>query len=128
MMPALHKKLGSDVMEHSVPSAFKREATSLGAAMKLGGAEGQAMSQDEDIVRKVAKYALEGHCYRVPLATNGQEALQLVESKPWTINLAMTDVIMPEMSGRNLAECLRKNATLRILFASGYTDGCPAAT
>jgi CheY-like chemotaxis protein len=56
-------------------------------------------------------------------AENGQDALRLFEANRKNIDLLMADVVMPGMSGRELAEALRaRNPGLRVLFQSGYTD------
>ena len=61
--------------------------------------------------------------YRVLGAENGQDALRLFEANRKNIDPLMADVVMPGMSGRELAEALRaRNPGLRVLFQSGYTD------
>jgi CheY-like chemotaxis protein len=61
--------------------------------------------------------------YRVLVAVNGQEALTLARESGESIDLLLTDVVMPEMGGRELAEHLaRERPATRVLFTSGYTD------
>lgn len=61
-------------------------------------------------------------------ARNGLEALSICEKEGDKFDLLMTDVVMPEMGGRELAEELTKKLpNLRILFTSGYTDDAAAA-
>jgi two-component system cell cycle sensor histidine kinase/response regulator CckA len=56
-------------------------------------------------------------------AANGKEALQLCEQHMQQINLLVTDVVMPEMGGRQVAERLAAcRSDIRVLFLSGYTD------
>jgi PAS domain S-box-containing protein len=87
------------------------------------GAETVLLVEDENAVRKVAKRALESNGFKVLEASCGREALELFEGRQGTIDLVLTDVVMPEMSGRQLAERLRAlQADVRILFMSGYTD------
>jgi CheY-like chemotaxis protein len=82
------------------------------------------VAEDEEQVRKVAARALTEAGYQVLEAANGREALELAARAPAPIRLVLTDVVMPEMSGRELAERL---AILLpgtpVLFTSGYTDG-----
>lgn len=74
-------------------------------------------------MRRVARRALESHGYRVLEARNGREALGVIENHERSIHLVITDVVMPEMSGRELVEHLRRRrAGAKVLFMSGYTD------
>jgi DNA-binding response OmpR family regulator len=60
--------------------------------------------------------------YQVLEASHGQEALQLVEGHAGPIHLMLTDVMMPQMNGRDLAQQLaRRRPTTKVLFMSGYT-------
>jgi len=74
-------------------------------------------------VRNLARRALQRFGYRVLEAGNGQEALALARGSREPIDLLLTDVVMPEMGGRELAEHLaREHPATRVLFTSGYTD------
>jgi two-component system, cell cycle sensor histidine kinase and response regulator CckA len=74
-------------------------------------------------VRAIAREALERAGYQVLAAADGAAALTLAGAHPGTIDLLLTDVIMPGMNGRELAATLGKwRPGLRVLFASGYTD------
>jgi PAS domain S-box-containing protein len=87
------------------------------------GNETVLLVEDADAVRRVARRALETHGYRVLEARNGREALGVIESHERSIHLVVTDVVMPEMSGRELVEHLRRRrAGAKVLFMSGYTD------
>lgn len=79
--------------------------------------------EDEDGVRKIAVRALQSQGYHVLEAASGKQALQVVTSHAGRIDILVTDVVMPEMSGRQLAESLRMRLPeLKILYQSGYTD------
>jgi PAS domain S-box-containing protein len=87
------------------------------------GAETILLVEDADALRKLTHMLLEQHGYRVLVAANGAAALQLVEEKPESINLLLTDVIMPGLNGRALAErLLLRQPGLKVLYMSGYTD------
>jgi CheY-like chemotaxis protein len=89
----------------------------------LGGRETILLVEDEEQVRAVAQDILERNGYRVLAARNPGEALILCEQHLGTIDLLLTDVVMPQMSGPELA---RRIATVRsdtrVLCMSGYTD------
>lgn len=79
--------------------------------------------EDEDAVRRAAERILAAAGYRVLTAANGGEALLLCERHEGQIHLLLTDVVMPRMSGRELAERLKElSPALKVLFTSGYTD------
>ena len=87
------------------------------------GIETILLVEDEPLVRRLAQRILEDCGYRVLAAANGPEALQIVKSYEGDIHLLLTDVIMPRMSGREVADrmaSLRPNA--RMLFMSGHTE------
>lgn len=88
-----------------------------------GGSEVILVVEDEPVVRALAVQALRGQGYKVQEATNGEEALQLVKGHEKEIALLITDVIMPQMSGKVLADRLQAaHPALKILYASGYTE------
>ncbi len=87
------------------------------------GTETVLLVEDDDQVRAILKHILEGQGYHVLAASNGEEALSISQDRDRDIKLMITDVVMPQMSGRELAEhvlALRPN--LPVLFMSGYTD------
>jgi PAS domain S-box-containing protein len=87
-----------------------------------GGSETILVIEDEDIVRNLASRGLRDHGYRVIEARNGAEALRYIREHPGTIDLVISDVVMPEMGGRELGQSLGDlEPDLPILFMSGYT-------
>jgi len=88
------------------------------------GTETLLLVEDEPSVRHLAHGVLEAQGYEVLSASNGQDALNVArEHKGPPIRLVVTDVIMPLMDGKVMAEWLKTtNPGLKILFTSGYTD------
>ena len=86
------------------------------------GTETVLLVEDEPEVRALAREVLEARGYTLLVASGGPEALALGERHRGMIDLMVTDVVMPEMSGPELAERLRPgHPTMRILYMSGYT-------
>jgi two-component system cell cycle sensor histidine kinase/response regulator CckA len=88
------------------------------------GTETLLIVEDEPSVRHLACGALQAQGYQVLSATNGQDGLRVArEHKGSPISLVVTDVIMPQMGGKVMAEWLKTTYPhLTILFTSGYTD------
>jgi PAS domain S-box-containing protein len=88
------------------------------------GSETILLVEDEASVRDLAFRLLNQQGYTVWEAANGEEALQIVhEHAGETIHLLLTDVVMPQMGGKDLAERLKISMPeLKVLFTSGYTD------
>jgi len=79
--------------------------------------------EDGDAVRNLVCLMLVQNGYRVLEARNGHHALRVCETHPEPIQLVLTDLVMPNMQGADLAEHLRRaHPNLRILLMSGYTD------
>jgi len=103
----------------SAPEQLRPHTT----ASVTGGGETLLVVEDDSKLLKLASSILKRGGYDVLTASNGAEALQRVESKPQTIHLLVTDVVMPGMSGRVLSERIRTlRPAIRVLYTSGYTD------
>ena len=88
-----------------------------------GGSETILLVEDEEGVRDLAGRILELKGYKVVTALNPTEAVQVCERHEGPIHLLLTDVVMPTMSGRKLAEHLAfLRPGLEVLYMSGYTD------
>lgn len=87
------------------------------------GAETILLVEDEEIVRTLSREILESCGYRVIEAAGGAEALEICEKENLQIDLLLTDVVMPQMNGRELWQKLAgQSPQLKVLFTSGYTD------
>jgi PAS domain S-box-containing protein len=89
----------------------------------LAGSETILLVEDEGQIRQVARSILSRYGYRVIDAASGGEALELVERHDGALHLLLTDVVMPHMSGPELAvRLVKRRPGLKVLFMSGYTD------
>jgi CheY-like chemotaxis protein len=87
-----------------------------------GGSETILVIEDEDIVRQLACRGLRDQGYLVIEAGNGILALQYIEQHPGTVDLVISDVVMPGMGGREFGQRLALvESGLPVLFMSGYT-------
>jgi PAS domain S-box-containing protein len=87
------------------------------------GTETVLLVEDEETVRDMTREILQESGYQVLEAKHGHEALLIADQYPGVIHLMLSDVVMPQMSGRELAEQLsplRKD--MKVLYMSGYTD------
>jgi CheY-like chemotaxis protein len=88
-----------------------------------GGTETILVVEDEEAVRKLAVSILESNGYGVLEASGPEEASRICQDYQAPIHLLLTDVVMPQWSGRDLAEHLRSlRPGIEVLFMSGYTD------
>ncbi len=87
------------------------------------GSETVLLVEDDDAVRELAEVILTAQGYKVICANGPKRAEEIAEERSHEIDLVLTDVIMPTMSGRELVKKLgEKNPKLRVLYMSGYTD------
>jgi CheY-like chemotaxis protein len=81
------------------------------------------LAEDEDALRNLLGQVLVECGYRVLQARDGKDALQLAQSHEGPIHLLVSDVVMPHLAGRELAERLQAlRSEMKVLFLSGYTD------
>jgi CheY-like chemotaxis protein len=87
------------------------------------GSETVLVVEDDGAVRDLASHILRSQGYRVLEASSGEEALDLYGVMKEPIHLVLTDVVMPRMSGRELADhFIFLYPEMKILYMSGYTD------
>jgi two-component system, cell cycle sensor histidine kinase and response regulator CckA len=108
-----------------LPAVAQPEPTALSPSriVQPGGTETVLLVEDEAGVRRLARQALESRGYRVLEAPDGESALRLCRQYSAEIDLLLSDVVMPRMSGRELREQVAELCPqTRVLFTSGYTD------
>jgi CheY-like chemotaxis protein len=87
-----------------------------------GGAETILLAEDEPAIRRTTRRALESRGYEVIAAEDGEEALELFRQRKDEISLVISDLVMPKLGGRQLAEALRaEGSRVQVLFTSGYS-------
>ncbi len=88
-----------------------------------GGDETILLVEDEEVVREVAARILRSQGYTVLEATNGEEALRRCDEHRGPLHLLLTDVVMPQMGGQELARrVMALRPDVRVLYTSGYSD------
>jgi PAS domain S-box-containing protein len=106
------------VEEEVAPQEIRKAVASLPR-----GTETVLLVEDEEGVRELAKEYLESCGYKVLVAQNGQAAIDLVSKHFGPIDLIMTDIVMPGLSGSDLAKKVQSlRADIRVVYMSGYTD------
>jgi CheY-like chemotaxis protein len=114
-LPCTDKKAA---VEDTLPKPFRPASAKL-----VRGTETVLVVEDEQDVRDLAVQVLRSCGYRVLAAPDGPEALLVSRQFEESIHLLLTDVVMPQMSGRELAAQLQEQRPeLQVLYMSGYTD------
>ena len=97
-------------------------APTVRTATALAGPPTVLVVEDEEVVRSLVVQVLEGEGYRALVAADGEDALTLAEHDH--VDLLLTDLTMPKLGGRELAETLRvSNPGLKVVYMSGYAEG-----
>lgn len=100
-----------------------RASEAAATAPQQGGRETILVVEDEPLVRDMAAEALRSRGYEVLVAENGAHALQIVRGHFGPIDLLVTDLVMPQIGGSELADLLEKaRPGMRVLYTSGYTE------
>lgn len=109
-----------------LPSVEEEMVTSYSGARRahsVAGSETILLVEDEEALRALVRKVLESNGYKVLEARSGEDAAAVSERHQGPIQLLLTDVVMPAMSGRELAEHLASShREMRVLYMSGYTD------
>jgi signal transduction histidine kinase/sensor domain CHASE-containing protein/CheY-like chemotaxis protein len=117
--------LGSVFKVYLPPAEGKTEPAAQTPVLELPpkGAGTVLLVEDDAAVRKLAQAVLEERGYTVLVASDGMEALAMVDGQPGRIDLLVTDVIMPGMAGDELVEHMRlRRPDLKVVFVSGYAS------
>lgn len=106
-------------VDHEAPKA----SDDARRAESCAGTETVLLVENAEPLRALAKEFLKGSGYAVLEAENGREAVRIAKAFGGPIHLLLTDVIMPEMGGKELAEQLKSlRPTTKVLYMSGYSD------
>jgi CheY-like chemotaxis protein/two-component sensor histidine kinase len=88
-----------------------------------GGSETVLLVEDEESVRELVRQTLQSRGYNVLEAENGEAGLEVAANHSGTIHILISDVVMPGMGGRALAEQMKRaHPQIKVLFLSGYTE------
>jgi CheY-like chemotaxis protein len=106
-----------------VKEAATRNERTESCSAPLSGAETVLLAEDQEGIRDLIHESLTSNGYKVLVANNGLEALQIAEGYKDAIDLLITDVVMPRMGGYELADrLLRVRPETRTIFMSGYAE------
>jgi len=113
---------GTEVNMYFPPSIMEEEPNAETRKQERGGRETILLVEDETAVRRSAQRLLEKKGYQVLCASDGEEALRMFDRHEAEIDLVISDVVMPKLSGGQLYQVLSQRSTrVRFLFTSGYT-------
>ena len=106
-----------------VTEAVPPAAVTPAPPASVRGSETILLVEDDEMIRNLVQKVLQANGYRVLVAANGRDAERVAGQHEGPIHLLMTDVVMPGMNGREVAERLAAaRAGVRVLYLSGYTD------
>jgi len=106
-----------------VEDPVERAGPAHKAQVALGGSETVFLVEDEESVRELVRVTLVSKGYRVVEAPDGETGLRLANAYEGTIDLLITDVVMPGMGGCELAQRVAANRPqIKVLYLSGYTE------
>jgi len=90
---------------------------------RFKGSETILVVEDSETLLKLTQKMLESYGYKILAAQSGNEAMEILNGNDGTIHLLLTDVVMPDMNGRELAEQIQsENPKVRVVYMSGYSD------
>ena len=126
MLQALQKLLADiyDVpLRHDVGEFLLTDRAELPQAARDSGTDEQVLvAEDDDIIRTIVREFLEPLGYRVIVARSGEEAMELLGKVGPVVDILLTDVVMPGMGGKELAQRFQEiSPRSKVLFMSGYT-------
>lgn len=111
------------ISEQEVSTTAEKDNSTEKTNTDLTGTGTILLVEDEDAVRMFSSRALRDKGYRIIEASNGESALEFIQKNATTIDLVITDVVMPKMDGPTLMEHIKKlNPKMKIIFISGYTE------
>lgn len=115
-----------DLMTEETPSRGtdpRHPDEDAAAAEDEGSGRMILLVEDEDTVRKVIQRLLRKLGYRVVAASDAEEAIRIFEERDEELDLVLTDVVMPGLTGVEMAQVLKKRRPeMKFLFTSGYTS------
>jgi CheY-like chemotaxis protein len=111
-----------DILLPQIEGCILEATVPISSPELLRGVETILVVEDRPEVRRLAVEALQGSGYQILEAAEGSEALRVAEHHSGSIHLLLTDVVMPHMTGKELAERLKQlRPETKVLYMSGYT-------